>query len=136
MQDHPIRSALLLLSLLRLAVLPYAVLLPSFADTSLHGGARGLGILMSAAGVGAVLGALHFAARTNYSGLAGWIAATSAGCGASLVAFSQSRVFGISLPLIFVVGFAATVQMAATNTLIQRRVPDTLRGRVMAVYAR
>ncbi len=34
-----------------------------------------------------------------------------------------------------VVGFAATSQMAATNTLIQIRVPDELRGRVMAVYA-
>jgi len=34
-----------------------------------------------------------------------------------------------------VVGFAATSQMAATNTLIQNRVPDELRSRVMAVYA-
>jgi len=33
------------------------------------------------------------------------------------------------------VGFAATVQMAATNTIVQSRVPDELRGRVMAVYA-
>jgi MFS family permease len=135
MKDPPIRTALLMVSLLSLVVLPYSVLLPIFADSILHGGARGLGILMSAAGVGAVLGALHFAARTDYSGLAGWIAATSAGCGVSLAAFSQSRVFGISLPLIFLVGLCATVQLAATNTLIQRRVPDALRGRVMAVYA-
>jgi MFS family permease len=34
-----------------------------------------------------------------------------------------------------VVGFAATSQMAATNTTVQNRVPDELRGRVMAVYA-
>ena len=37
--------------------------------------------------------------------------------------------------MLFVVGFAATSQMAATNTLIQNRVPDELRSRVMAVYA-
>jgi MFS family permease len=36
---------------------------------------------------------------------------------------------------LFVVGFAATSQMAATNTTVQNRVPDELRGRVMAVYA-
>jgi MFS family permease len=36
---------------------------------------------------------------------------------------------------LIIVGFAATSQMAATNTLIQIRVPDELRGRVMAVYA-
>jgi len=33
------------------------------------------------------------------------------------------------------VGFTATSQMAATNTTLQNRVPDRLRGRIMAVYA-
>jgi tetratricopeptide (TPR) repeat protein len=37
--------------------------------------------------------------------------------------------------VLLVVGFAATVQMAATNTIVQSRVPDELRGRIMAVYA-
>jgi MFS family permease len=36
---------------------------------------------------------------------------------------------------LFVVGFAATSQMAATNTIIQQRVPDEMRSRLMAVYA-
>ena len=40
--------------------------MPIFANDILHSGARGLGLLMSAAGVGAVLGALQFAARTSY----------------------------------------------------------------------
>jgi MFS family permease len=37
--------------------------------------------------------------------------------------------------ILFVVGFAATSQMAATNTIIQERVPDKMRSRLMAVYA-
>jgi MFS family permease len=41
----------------------------------------------------------------------------------------------MSMVVLFVVGFSATVQMAATNTIIQSRVPDELRGRIMAVYA-
>ena len=135
MQDVPIRSALLLLSWLSLLGLQYSVFLPIFANDILGQGARGLGLLMSAAGVGAVLGALHFAARTEYKGLARWIAATSTSCSIGLVFFSQSRVFWLSMVVLFVVGFSATVQMAATNTLVQRRVPDELRGRVMAVYA-
>ena len=135
MSDLPIRSALLLLSWLSLLGLQYSVFLPIFADHLLHGGARGLGLLMSAAGVGAVLGALHFAARTEFTGLARWIAATSAACGIGLMIFSQSRVFWLSMVVLFVVGFSATVQMAATNTIIQSRVPDELRGRIMAVYA-
>src|SRR5580704_10610658 len=63
MSDLPIRSALLLLSWLSLLGLQYSVFLPIFANDILHGGPRGMGWLMSSAGVGAVLGALHFAAR-------------------------------------------------------------------------
>jgi MFS family permease len=135
MGDLPIRSVLLLLSALSLFGLQYSVFLPVFARDILHGGARGFGLLMSTAGVGAVLGALHFAARTNYKGLARWIAFTSTTCGVCLIVFSESRVFWLSAAVLLVVGFAATSQMAATNTIVQNRVPDELRGRVMAVYA-
>ncbi len=135
MTDPPIRSALLLLSVLSLFGLQYAVFLPLFAKDILHSGARGFGLLMSSAGVGAVLGALHFAARTDYKGLARWIAATSMICAIGLEVFAQSRLFWLSSAVLLIVGFAVTLQMTATNTLIQNRVPDELRGRVMAVYA-
>jgi len=131
----PIRSALLLLSLLSLLGLQYSVFMPIFANDILHGGPRGLGFLMSAAGVGAVIGALHFAARTAYKGLARFIAVTSSICALGLIVFSQSQLFLLSAGVLSVVGFAATAQMAATNTIVQSRVPDELRGRVMAVYA-
>lgn len=135
MSDLPIRSALLLLSMLSLLGLQYTVFLPIFAEDVLHLGSRGMGLLMSAAGVGAVAGVLHFAARTTYKGLAQWIAVTSSSTAVALVLFSQSRVFWLSALALLCVGSAATVQMAATNTLVQHRVPDALRGRVMAVYA-
>lgn len=135
MGDLPIRSALLLLSVLSLFGLQYSVFLPVFARDILHRGARGFGLLMSTAGVGAVLGALQFAARTSYKDLARWIAAMCAICALCLIGFSQSHVFWFSSVVLFVVGFAATSQMAATNTTLQNRVPDRLRGRVMAVYA-
>ncbi|HEY6387219.1 MAG TPA: MFS transporter, partial [Candidatus Acidoferrum sp.] len=135
MSDSPIRSTLLLLSMLSLLGLQYSVFLPIFASEILHRGAKGFGLLMSAAGVGAVVGALHFAARTSYKGLARWIATTSTTCAVGLVIFSQSRLFWLSMAVLLVVGFCATVQMAATNTTLQNRVPDQLRGRIMAVYA-
>ncbi|HVH69817.1 MAG TPA: MFS transporter [Candidatus Dormibacteraeota bacterium] len=135
MNDLPVRSALLLLSVLSLFGLQYSVLMPIYALDILRGDARTQGYLMSAAGVGAVLGALHFAARTNYRGLARWIAATSTTCAIGLLIFSEAQIFWLCVVVLFVVGFAATSQMAATNTLIQNRVPDELRSRVMAVYA-
>jgi MFS family permease len=135
MHDWPIRSTLLLLSMLSLLGFQYAVFMPIFAEDILHSGARGLGFLMSAAGVGAVLGSLHFAARTRYDGLTRWIAAMSVICSCGLVVFSQSRVFWLSCLVLFIVGFVATSQMAATNTTVQNRSPDPLRARLMAVYA-
>ncbi|MBX5478087.1 MAG: MFS transporter, partial [Pyrinomonas methylaliphatogenes] len=57
----PVRALLLLLGLVSLMGMPYAVLMPIIADRILHGGARGLGILMGAAGAGALLGALSLA---------------------------------------------------------------------------
>ncbi len=135
MHDLPIRSALLLLSVMSLFGLQYAVFLPLFAKDILHSGVGGFGLLMSFAGVGAVLGALHFAARTDYKGLARWIAVTSMTCAIGLEVFAESRIFWLSSAVLLVVGFAVTSQMTATNTLIQNRVPDELRSRVMAVYA-
>ena len=135
MGDLPMRSALLLLSTLSLFGLQYSVFMPIYANEILKGGKRMLGLLLSFAGVGAFLGALQFAARAHYKGLARWIAATSMTCAAGLIIFSQAKTFWLCAVVLFVVGFAATSQMAATNTLIQNRVPDELRSRVMAVYA-
>jgi len=49
--------------------------------------------------------------------------------------FSFATTFWLCAAVLFVVGFAATSQMAATNTIIQQRVPDEMRSRLMAVYA-
>ena len=135
MNDLPIRSALLLLSALSLFGLQYSVFLPIYAHDILHGGVETQGLLMTAAGVGAVLGALQFAARTHYKGLAPVIGATCATCAVALIIFSQARVFWLCAAVLFVMGFAATTQMAATNTILQERVPDHMRSRLMAVYA-
>jgi MFS family permease len=135
MSDRPIRSALLLVSLMSMFGLQYTVFLPIFARDILHGGPGRFGWLMTSAGVGAVIGALHFAARTGYKGLVEWIAATSMACALGLIFFSQSRVFWLSAGMLLIVGFSATSQLAATNTIVQGRVPDELRSRIMAVYA-
>ena len=135
MHDVPIRSALFMLCLLSMFGLQYSVFLPIYAHDILHGGAKALGLLMSAAGVGAVLGALQFAARTKYTGMARWIATTCTVCAVGLILMSHATVFWLCAVLLFAVGFAATSQMAATNTIIQERVPDDMRSRLMAVYA-
>jgi MFS family permease len=131
----PIRALLLLVGLVSLVAVPYTVLMPIFADRVLHGGARGLGILMGASGVGAVLGALTLAAKKGLKGLSRWIPIASAGFGACLILFSISRIFWLSVALLVPMGYGLMLQLSSTNTLIQAMVPDRLRGRTMAVYA-
>jgi MFS family permease len=131
----PIRSLLLLLGLVSLVGMPYTVLMPIFADRILHGGARGLGILMGFTGIGALLGALTLALRTGIRGLGKLVSICCAGFGISLIAFSFAKIFWLSAALLIPVGFFIMLQMACSNTLVQSMVPDALRGRVMAVYS-
>ena len=131
----PVRALLLLLGLISLMGMPYAVLMPIFADQILHGGASGLGLLMGASGVGALVGAVSLATRRGLSGLGRWVAFSSAGFGVSIILFSLSRSFWLSAALLLPVGFSMMIEMASSNTLIQAMVPDALRGRVMAVYS-
>jgi MFS family permease len=131
----PIRALLLLLGLVSLTGMPYAVLMPVFADHIFHSGARGLGILMGFSGAGALVGALALATRQGVVGLGRWVAVSTGVFGASLILFSFSRSFWIAAALLVPVGMAMMTQMGASNTLIQTMTPDPLRGRVMSVYS-
>ncbi|MGP0019713.1 MAG: MFS transporter [Candidatus Sulfotelmatobacter sp.] len=146
----PIRALMILLGLVSVVGMPYAVLMPIFADKVLgaHGGqefalligshdlgAVRLGILMGAAGVGALLGALTLALRSGLKGLGRWVSVCCAGFGVSLMLFSFSKSFWLSVLLLLPVGYFIMLQMASSNTLIQAMVPDALRGRTMAVYS-
>jgi len=130
-----IRALLLLIGLISLVGMPYTVLMPVFADKILHGGARGLGILMGATGVGALFGALTLAAKTGVKGLGRWVAITCATFGGSVFLFSFSTSFWLSAALLMPAGYSMMLQMACSNTLIQTMVPDQLRGRVMSLYS-
>jgi MFS family permease len=131
----PIRALLLMLGLVSLAGMPYAVLMPVFADRILHGGPKALGLLMGASGVGALAAAALLATREGVRGLGRWVALASGGFGVSLMLFAWSRSLWLSAAALVPVGFCMMLQMASSNTLIQSMVPDALRGRVMAIYS-
>jgi MFS family permease len=111
------------------------VLMPIFADQILHVGARGLGVLMGATGLGALIAALLLAMRTGVSGLGSWVSRASIAFGFTLIAFAFSRWYMVSAGVLVLLGFTMMMQMTASNTLIQSMVPDRLRGRVMSVYS-
>jgi MFS family permease len=135
LRSRPIVVLLLLLGFVSLMGTPYSVLMPIIADQTFHAGSRGLGLLMGASGVGAFIGALTLARRVGLHGYGRTIGLAAMACGLSLMAFSMVRYFWLGVALLLPVGFAMMTQMAASNTLIQSMIPNSLRGRVMAVYS-
>jgi MFS family permease len=90
---------------------------------------------MSAAGMGALSGAIALASRRDVTGLGGWVARAAIGFGSLLAVFSLSRWMWLSVLLLLPIGFTMMVQISSSNTLIQTMVPNALRGRVMSVYS-
>ena len=130
----PTRAALLLLSATSLTVGSYVALMPWFAREAFHGDSRTLGLLIGAAGLGAVSGMAYLATRPSVRGLLRLIGWTSATGGAALIVFSFSTSLWIALPALYFTGMGLMLTAASTNTVLQSIVPDELRGRVASLY--
>lgn len=133
-QSRPIRSLIGLIALVSLMGIPYMVLMPAFAGTVLKGGPHTLGFLMTAAGAGALVGALWLASRRSVLGLGRVIPLAAAAFGMGLIAFSFSRSLWLCLVVLVIAGCGFMVQMAASNTILQTIVDDDKRGRVMSLF--
>ncbi len=135
LRSVPIRSILMLLSIVSLIGMPYVVLMPIFAKNILHGGPDTLGLLMASSGVGALSAALYLASRKSVLGLDRILGYAPAMMGVGLIFFSISRNLVFSMFLLVIVGFGMVAQAAASNTIIQTIVDDDKRGRVMSFFA-
>lgn len=129
------RSILLLLALISFLGVPFQVLMPIFAANVLHGGPHTLGVLMAAAGGGALAGVAALANRKSVLGMGRVVAESAVIFGLSLIAFSLSKALWLSLCILPFTGFGMMRHMAASNTIIQTLSDEKKRGRVMAFYS-
>jgi MFS family permease len=130
----PSRCALLLLTATSLSVNSYAALMPWFARETFHGDSGVLGVMLGAAGFGAVSGMVYLAWRPGIRGLFRLVGRTAALAGAALVVFAISPWLWLALPALYFVGMGLMLTAASTNTVLQSIVPDELRGRVASLY--
>ena len=130
----PVGALLVLLGLISFTGLRYEILMPVYVKEMLHGGPTQFGLLMGASGVGAIFGSFVLAMFSNDRTLGDWAALAAAGFGGSLVLLSFSHSFALSLLVMLLIGFTMVTGLDASNTLVQRIVPDELRGRVMAIW--
>jgi MFS family permease len=110
-------------------------LLPAWATDVLRGNEVTNGLLISARGFGALISALMLASLTKHKirgrlWMVGYMVVP-----ASLFFFAWIRWLPLSLTLLVVIGWGMMMLTNNSNALIQSRVPDNLRGRVMGVYA-
>jgi MFS family permease len=135
-----IRRSHILLALLTMAVvpiafgMPYQMLMPVFAVDVLDLGASGLGYLMAATGVGALVGSIALASLGDFRHKGSLLLIASALFGAFLAFFATSTHFYLALFLLVMVGLTNSVYMATNNTLLQINADDHMRGRVMSLY--
>ena len=129
-----IRLLLVLVGLISLLSTPYTVLMPVFAGDILDSGPNGMGMLMGAAGLGAVVGTLLLARHQGHETLGRVMALALVRFGLGLLLFAWSDRFWLSMLVLPLVGSGFMVPLSATNTLLQTLAPDRLRGRVMSLF--
>ena len=128
-------SALILISLVfSVFGISYTTLLPAFVEKVLHQGALAYGWVTAASGVGAVSGAFLLASQFWNGRRGQLLVLTNLAFPLILIAFSVTSFYPLSLTLAFGLGFGFMMQFTTLNTLLQTRVEDGFRGRVMALY--
>lgn len=130
-----IRLSLALVASIAFFATPYAVMMPVFARQIFGGDASTYGLLIASAGAGALCGSLFLASRKDTLRLTHWVGLTAPLTGLSLTLFALTPVRWLAFLLLLVLGFAVIVTVAGSNTLIQTRVNEDFRGRVMAIYS-
>jgi MFS family permease len=108
-------------------------LMPIFAGNVLHAGPRGLGLLLSAPAVGAVISAMVLGVIRLPNRIGFGIIAAIAAYGACIFGFGMSETLWISLLFLVGSGAADSVSMTLRHSMRNLLTPDELRGRVAAV---
>jgi MFS family permease len=128
-------SALILLSLVfSIFGISYSTVLPAFVEKVLHQGALAYGWVNAATGLGAVTGAFVLALRASHGRRGQVLVLTNIAFPLILIAFAFTTWLPLALALAYGLGLGFMVQFTTINTLLQTRVEDSFRGRVMGLY--
>lgn len=133
--NREIIRLMILIAVFSLVGLPYITLLPVFAVEVFDKGAKGLGFLVGASGIGALTAALAIAVKGDIKNKTRFMSVAGLCFSSALIVFSISKIFWISLIVMMFGGWGVVSYLAAANSYIQVSVPDEIRGRVMSVYS-
>jgi len=112
---------------------PFTTLVPVIAVERLGLQADGFGMLISSFGLGALIGASMLAVLSA-SGAGRMLVAARIVAALAIAGVALSKWVPLTCLAMAIAGWALITHLATSNTLIQLRVPDELRGRVMSFY--
>ncbi|MDP2279153.1 MAG: MFS transporter [Nitrospirota bacterium] len=126
---------IILIAVFSLFGIPFTSFLPVFAEEIFNAGPTGLGLLVSATGLGALSAALMLAFKNDMKDKLRFMSLSGLCFSLALLCAAFSRVFAISLLLLIMAGWGIVSFLSTANSFIQLSTPDNLRGRVMSVYS-
>lgn len=129
-----IRTLILIATFVSLFGLAFVTLLPAWAVDVLGGDATTNGLMQSARGVGALIGALMIASLGNFRWKGKLLTIGTFAFPLTLIAFAFIRSVPFALLALVAAGWGFMVLFNMLNTLVQGLVADDLRGRVMSIY--
>jgi len=108
-------------------------LLPIYATDILNVGPTGLGIMRAAPSVGALLMAFWLAHMPPFKQAGKTLLLAVTGFGLATIVFGLSKIFWLSVLMLFLLGALDNISVVIRSTLMLTRTPDEMRGRVSSV---
>jgi len=127
-------SLFIVLGVVSFCTRPYTQFMPIFAKDILQVGAPGLGLLLMTIGAGAIFGGLTLASVTRFPKAHHLLLLLTSGFGISVILFSASRYFSLSLLFLFLAGAFHTTLLSSITSLLQIHAREETRGRVMSLF--
>jgi len=134
-ENKEILNLMILLMIVGIFGWSYAILFPAIAKDIFHLHEKGFAVLVSINGIGALLGALFVAYLGNSSRKRDFVNWGIYLSGIMIFLLAFCKIYWLGLILISLAGFGLVVYTSSTNTIIQSSVNDSIRGRIMGIWA-
>lgn len=128
-----IRSVLVMTAMMSIFAMQYASQMPALAKGVLGVGPKGLGMLVSAAGIGALAAGAAVAGLGHLLKQRTMVVTGSLVAPTGIILLSVTHSYPLSVACLAVIGFGTMLFMTVSNSMVQMATPDTMRGRLLSL---
>lgn len=130
-----IRAVIMLAFIISICIRPMIDLMPGFADAVYHRPTEGLATLMSAFGIGAMIGSVWLANRNRLTGTVNITIMGNAAAAVFIIVFAAFGIYPLAIAAMFGLGIASAMGFNGAQILVQNAAAGPMRSRVMGLYA-